>query len=202
MAPERARSLADRVEALGILYLDAPMSRGASKAANGDSTMMASGDKAAFTAAEPVVKAIASKVHRLGDKAGIGSSVKIINQHLAGVHIAVACEAIALAAKLKLDLNTVFEVITDSAGNSWMFENRVPHVLAGDYRPLSAVEIFVKDLGSVDDIARAERFPAPLAASALQMFLATAGAGMGRDDDASVARLYAALSGAALPEKT
>ena len=91
------------------------------------------------------------------------------------------------------------EVIKGSAGNSWMFENRVPHILEGDYTPLSAVEIFVKDLGIVQDIARQERFPAPIAAAALQMYLATSGAGMGGDDDASLARLYAQLSGTVLP---
>ena len=80
-----------------------------------------------------------------------------------------------------------------------MFENRVPHVLAGDYAPRSAVDIFVKDLGIVQDMARAARFPVPVAAAALQMFLATSGAGMGRDDDASVARLYARITGTGLP---
>jgi putative dehydrogenase len=108
----------------------------------------------------------------------------------------------AFAAKQGLDLDKVYEVITASAGNSWMFENRVPHILAGDYAPASAIEIFVKDLGIVQDMARAERYPAPLAAAALQMYLAAAGAGMGRDDDASVARVYALLSGAQLPEKS
>ena len=77
----------------------------------------------------------------------------MINQHLAGVHIAVACEAIAFAKKLGLDLR-VYEVITASAGNSWMFENRVPHILDNDYAPKSAVEIFTKDLGIVSDISR------------------------------------------------
>ena len=90
-------------------------------------------------------------------------------------------------------------MITASAGNSWMFQNRIPHVLAGDYAPRSAVEIFVKDLGIVQDMARSARFPVPMAAAALQMFLMTAAAGMGRDDDASVARLYARMTGVALP---
>ena len=119
----------------------------------------------------------------------------MINQHLAGIHIAAACEAIAFAKKLGLDLSKVYEVITASAGNSWMFENRVPHILDDDYTPKSAVNIFTKDLGILSDMARAESFPTPLAASALQMFLMTAASGMGRDDDASVARLYAKIAG-------
>ena len=199
MAPEQARSLAARIEAMGFRYLDAPISGGAGKAASGDLTVMASGREAAFIAAAPVLEAIAAKVHRLGEEPGLGSSIKMINQLLAGVHVAAACEAIALAAKLDLDLAKVFEVIIGSAGNSWMFENRVPHVLAGDYRPRSAVDIFVKDLGIIQDMARAERFPAPVADAALQMFLAASGAGMGREDDASLARVYARLTGASLP---
>ena len=117
------------------------------------------------------------------------------------MHIAAASEAMAFAARQGLDLARVYEVITASAGNSWMFENRMPHVLAGDYAPLSSIEIFVKDLGIVQDMARAHRYPAPLAAAALQMYLAAAGSGMGRDDDSSLARVYAQLSGAELPQR-
>lgn len=200
MDPAVARRLAAGLEATGRHYLDAPISGGAARAAKGELTVMASGTPAAFAAARGALDAMAATVHELGDAAGIGASFKMINQLLAGVHIAAAGEAVALAAKLGLDLDKVYEVITGSAGNSWMFENRVPHILAGDYRPLSAIEIFVKDLGIVQDMVRAERFPAPIAAAALQMYLASAGLGFGRDDDSSVARTYAQLSGARLPQ--
>ncbi|TCZ56635.1 L-threonate dehydrogenase [Roseicella aquatilis] len=199
MDPAIARRLAARLEATGRHYLDAPISGGAARAAKGELTVMASGSPAAFARARPALDAMAVKVYELGDAAGTGAAFKMINQLLAGVHIAAACEAISLAAKQGLDLGKVYEVITASAGNSWMFENRIPHVLEGDYRPASAVEIFVKDLGIVQDMARSERYPAPLAAAALQMYLAAAGAGMGRDDDSSLARVYAQLSGAVLP---
>ncbi|ARM92457.1 3-hydroxyisobutyrate dehydrogenase-related protein (plasmid) [Rhizobium sp. CIAT894] len=199
MDPAVARNLAQRVEALGLHYLDAPISGGAAKAALGELTIMASGSGQAFDRARPGLDAMAGKVYELGDAAGTGAAFKMINQLLAGVHIAAACEAITFAAKQGLELDKVYEVITASAGNSWMFENRVPHVLAGDYTPLSSIEIFVKDLGIVQDMARSERYPAPLSAAALQMYLAAAGAGMGRDDDSSLARLYAKLSGAELP---
>ncbi len=199
MMPEAARDLARRAADRGLLYLDAPISGGAIKAATGALSIMASGSPQAFDLAAGTFEAIAATVHRLGDAPGVGASVKMINQLLAGVHIAAACEAMALAAKMELDLDAVYQVIKGSAGNSWMFENRVPHILEGNYTPLSAVEIFVKDLGIVQDIARQERFPAPIAAAALQMYLATSGAGMGGDDDASLARLYAQLSGAELP---
>jgi 3-hydroxyisobutyrate dehydrogenase len=140
---------------------------------------------------------MAAKVFRLGDAVGTASALKVVNQLLAGVHIAAAAEAMAFAGAHDLDLRTVYDVVTSSAGNSWMFENRVPHILDGDYTPRSAVDIFVKDLGIVLDIARADRIPVPLASTALQSFLMTSAAGMGRDDDASVYRLYRSIMDAA-----
>ncbi|MGE3830922.1 MAG: L-threonate dehydrogenase [Parvibaculaceae bacterium] len=200
MAPDSARELATKIEGLGLLYLDAPISGGALKAADGQLTVMASGSRAAFARARSALDAIAATVHELGDEPGLGASFKIVNQLLAGVHIAAACEAITFAKRLGLDLDRVYKVITGSAGNSWMFENRIPHVLEGDYRPRSAVDIFTKDLGIVGDIGRSTKFPMPMAATALQLFLATAAAGMGRDDDASVARLIAQMTGLDLPK--
>ena len=199
MAPEAARAFDAKAQALGLMYLDAPISGGAAKAAAGEMTVMASGAPLAFDRARPVLNAIAAKVYELGDTAGTGAAFKIVNQLLAGVHIAAACEAMTFAAAMGLDLARVYEVITASAGNSWMFENRVPHILDGDYAPRSAVEIFTKDLGIVTDIGRGLKFPTPVAAMALQMFVMTAAAGMGRDDDASVARMLAGLAGLDLP---
>ena len=199
MAPEAARAFDVKVQALGLMYLDAPISGGAAKAAAGEMTVMASGAPLAFDRARPVLNAIAAKVYELGDTAGTGAAFKIVNQLLAGVHIAAACEAMTFAAAMGLDLARVYEVITASAGNSWMFENRVPHILDGDYAPRSAVDIFTKDLGIVTDIGRGLKFPTPVAAMALQMFVMTAAAGMGRDDDASVARMLAGLAGLDLP---
>ncbi|TMJ50077.1 MAG: NAD(P)-dependent oxidoreductase [Alphaproteobacteria bacterium] len=202
MDPEVARRLAKQLEATGRHYLDAPISGGAQRAAQGELTILASGSALAFAKARPALDAMAAKLYELGDAAGQGAAFKMINQLLAGVHIAAASEAMTFAAKQGLDLQKVYEVITASAGNSWMFENRMPHVISGDYKPRSAVEIFVKDLGIVQDMARSARFPAPLASAALQMFLMASASGMGRDDDASVARLYGRISGTHLPGDT
>ncbi|HEX2725955.1 MAG TPA: NAD-binding protein, partial [Beijerinckiaceae bacterium] len=159
----------------------------------------ASGSPAALDKARPVLGAMSQTLHELGPEPGTAAAFKMINQLLAGVHIAVACEAIAFAAKLGLDIGKVYEVISQAAGTSWMFENRIPHVLEGDYRPLSAVNIFTKDLGIVMDMGRAANFPVPMAATALQLFTMTSAAGMGHDDDSSVARFYAQTTGVTLP---
>jgi putative dehydrogenase len=199
MDPEIARRLAAKLEATGRHYLDAPISGGAQRAAEGALTILASGSQAAFDRARPALDAMAAKLYELGDAAGQGAAFKMINQLLAGVHIAAASEAMSFAAKQGLDLRKVYEVITASAGNSWMFENRMPHVLDADYAARSAVDIFVKDLGIVQDMARSQKFPVPVAAAALQMFLMASASGMGRDDDSSVARIYAQVGGAKLP---
>jgi 3-hydroxyisobutyrate dehydrogenase-like beta-hydroxyacid dehydrogenase len=200
VAPEAARALGKRITEAGFLMLDSPVSGGRAGAQAGTLTVMASGPDAAFAKAKPVLDAIATKVWQLGAEAGIGSTVKMVNQLLAGVHIATAAEALALGIRAGADPRTLFEVISSSAGSSWMWQNRVPHVLAGDDTPLSAVNIFVKDLGIVLDQARALTFPLPLAAAAHQLFLAAAAHGEGAKDDVFVIRVWQALTGIALPE--
>ncbi len=185
-----ARMLGERLTKAGLALLDAPMSGGRARAESGELTFMASGPATAFAAAESILAATSAKVFRLGDAPGIGSLVKTVNQLLAGVHIATAAEAVALAAKAGADTRAVYEVISASAGNSWMFGNRVPHMLDDDYTPLSAVEIFVKDLGLVLNTGHELRLPLPMAAAAHQLFLAAAGAGWGRLDDAAVVKVY------------
>ena len=199
MAPDAAGRRAARGAGPGRAARAAPRGGGAARAGGGARTMLASGSAAAFDRARPALDAMTGTLYELGAEAGQGAAFKMVNQLLAGVHIAAACEAIAFAARQGLDLARVYEVITKSAGNSWMFENRIPHVLDGDYAPRSAINIFTKDLGIVMDMAREAQFPVPVAGAALQMYLMAAAAGMGRDDDASVARLYAQIAGLSLP---
>lgn len=199
VSPAFARTMAARVEDLGLHYLDAPISGGSARAAEGSLTVMASGSPAAFERAQTALDGIASTVHRLSEAAGDGSAYKMINQLLAGVHIVAAAEAMSFGIKNGLDPNALYEVITGSAGNSWMFENRGQHILDGDYTPHSAIDIFVKDLGIVLDTSSQLRFPLPLAAAASQLFTMAASKGWGALDDAAVAKVYEALSDIDLP---
>jgi 3-hydroxyisobutyrate dehydrogenase-like beta-hydroxyacid dehydrogenase len=201
IAPEVARAMAEKLAERQIPLLDAPVSGGAGAARAGTMTVMASGTETAFARSEPVLDAIAGKVWRLGDEPGVGSTVKMVNQLLAGVHIATAAEAMALGIRAGADPQTLFDVISTSAGSSWMFQNRVPHILAGDDTPLSSVNIFVKDLGIVLDQARAMTFPLPMASAAHQLFLAASAAGHGAKDDAFVIRFWEAMAGIELPKK-
>ena len=202
IAPAAARALGEKIEDAGFLMLDTPVSGGSAGARTGTMTVMGSGSEAAFIKAGPVLEAISSKVWRLGDEIGVGSTVKMVNQLLAGVHIATAAEALALGIRAGADPETLYKVISESAGSSWMWQNRVPHILAGDDTPLSAVNIFVKDLGIVLDQARALTFPLPMAAAAHQLFLAAAANGQGLKDDSFVIRVWEALTGIDLPAKS
>ncbi len=187
-----------RLAAKGILYIDAPISGGAAKAASGQMTIMSAARPEAYAAVGSLLDEMAAKVYRLGHTAGAGSTVKVINQLLAGVHIAAAAEAMALGLREGVDPAALYEVITNSAGNSWMFENRMAHVLAGDYTPLSAVDIFVKDLGLVMDMGRSSKFPLPLASTAHQMFMQASTAGHATEDDSAVIKIFPGIT---LPPK-
>ena len=195
--PAFAIGLEARLEKMDLLFLDAPISGGAARAASAEMTMMSAGKPAVYAKCEAMLNAVAAKIYKLGKTAGNGSKVKIINQLLAGVHIAAAAEAMALGIREGVAPADLYEVITHSAGNSWMFENRMAHVLANDYTPLSAVDIFVKDLGLVLDTARASKFPLPLSATAHQMFMQASTAGYAKEDDAAVIKIFPGIT---LPE--
>lgn len=199
ISPESAREMARKTRDCGLHYLDAPISGGAARAAQGTLSIMASGSAAAFGVARPALDAMAGTVHDLGEQVGAGSAMKSVNQLLAGVHIAAMGEALALAASQGLDLCRVVDVIAVSAGSSWMFENRAPHVVENDYTPRSAVDIWPKDLGIVSDIARRSSLPVPLTMAALEQFRAASDAGDGQADDAAVTKVYARAAGLKLP---
>jgi len=175
----------------GVHYLDAPISGGSVKAQAGQITVLASGKSQAFEKAKPALDAMAEKVFNLGDEAGRGSALKVVNQLLAGVHIAATAEAITFGISQGIDAATTVDVISQCAGTSWMFENRGAHIAEGDYTPHSAVNIFVKDLGIVCDLADSHQFPAHLSKTALAQFLEASQAGLGEEDDAAVAKIYA-----------
>ena len=201
VSPVYSRALGKRLAEAGYLFIDAPVSGGVIGAESGGLSIMASGSDAAFETGEPVLSAMASKIYRIGAEPGLGSIVKTVNQLLAGSHIVLAAEAMAFGTRAGVDPNVLYEVISNSAGSSWMFNNRVPHMLTGDFTPLSAVNIFVKDLAIVLDVARELKFPLPMAALAHQLFLAAASAGYGNQDDASIVKLFEKVSGTSVAQR-
>lgn len=199
VAPDFAKDMESRCTALGLHYLDAPISGGSIKAAQGKLSIMAAGSKAAFAAARPLLEATAETVFELGDHAGPGSAMKAVNQLLAGVHIAAMAEALTFGMTQGVSPDDFVKVISKCAGTSWMLENRAPHIAQGDYTPHSQVNIWPKDLGIVLDVAKSAQFSAPITAVAMQQFIAAAGMGYGAEDDAAVAKVYARNAGITLP---
>ncbi|MEP0521889.1 MAG: L-threonate dehydrogenase [Hyphomicrobiales bacterium] len=199
MPPEFAKDMESRCGNHRVSYLDAPISGGALKAARGQLSIMASGTQEAFSAALPVLDATAEKVFELGDNAGAGSAMKAVNQLLAGVHIATMAEALTFGMTQGITPEKFTEVISQCAGTSWMLENRAPHIVDGDYTPHSQVNIWPKDLGIVLDAAKSSGFSAPITAAALQQYMVAVGMGLGAEDDAAIAKVYARNAGLSLP---
>jgi 3-hydroxyisobutyrate dehydrogenase len=198
MSPGEAASLGKRCAEKGWRFIDSPVSGGTAGAERGTLTIMAAGTPAAIEDCRPFYEAIGKRLMIVGGAPGQGAMVKTINQLLCGVHLAAAGEAMAMAERAGLDLQAVWEVVNYSAAGSWMMNDRGPRMVAKSFdAPTSAVDIFVKDLGIVVDVAREMHFPAPLAATALQSFLGASGAGNGRRDDSAVMLYYAGFS----PEK-
>ena len=193
--PALARKTADRLAAMGLAMLNAPVSGGIKGAAAGALTIMVSGAEDVMARVRPVLDAVGQRVFDVGREAGLGSTAKMINQLLCGVHIAAAAEAMHVAERAGVSLKTMHEIISVSAGNSWMWGDRGPRMMMDDPPVTSAVDIFVKDLGIVLDQGKLMRQGLPLASAAMQMFLAASGLGHGKADDSQVLRAYRAMNG-------
>jgi 3-hydroxyisobutyrate dehydrogenase len=192
--PGAVGKIAARVLEAGRHFVDAPVSGGVVGAEGATLTIMAAAPQATFEAVRPVLDALGDKVFHVGEKPGQGAMVKTVNQLLCGVHIAVAAEALSLAAKVGVDLEVMLNILSGSSASSWMLKNRGPRMLQAEPEVTSAVDIFVKDLGIVLEAGRDVKAALPLAALAHQMFLAVSGQGGGADDDSQVIRAYQALN--------
>jgi L-threonate 2-dehydrogenase len=188
--PERVKAIGARLGAMGIDFLDAPVSGGVVGAEAGTLTIMAGGPKVVFERAQPVLAPLGDKLRHVGLNHGDGAAMKTVNQLLCGVHIAAAAECVALAERLGLDGGTVIDILSQSAAGSWMLGNRGPRMIMDDPPVTSAVDIFVKDLGIVLAAGEQAKLGLPLSALARQLFLQASGIGLGREDDSQVIEVY------------
>ena len=199
-APDRVAALAARLAARGVATLDAPVSGGAARAAEGKLTIMLSGPPEAVARLRPALDAMAERIYDLGPEAGQAATVKVAHQLLAGVHIAAAAEAMALATRAGIAPEVMYDVVTHSAGNSWMFGDRMRRLIDGDTAPRSTIDIFVKDLGLVSDLGTRAGQELPLARTALDLFRQVSAAGGGALDDSQVIRALGGLARAEAAE--
>jgi putative dehydrogenase len=184
--------------AKNILFVDSPVSGGPARARSGDLTLMSSGDDASLERARPILEALGKEVHIIAGGAGMGSTVKMVHQLLAGVHIVVAAEALALAAKAGVDVQQMYEIVNGAAGASWMFKDRGQRMLQESSslaEVKSQLQIFIKDLDIVHAEAKKLQSPIPLASTALQQFICGQSLGLGRNDDSQVVQVYEQFTG-------
>lgn len=202
LAPDYVEALGPRLAALQLSLLDAPVSGGPARAAAGTTTIMVAGELDAYQRCARLLESISSKVFHLGDVPGTASKMKLVNNLLAGVNLVAAAEAMALAIRIGLDPQAVFDVVNVSSGASWMFQDRMARVLANDYEPRAALPILTKDLGLLLDLAKDKNFPARLGAAAHQVFSSASQSSYGAEDDAAIIKFYQALAEISLPKGT
>lgn len=195
IAPADVARFGARVCAAGAALVDAPVSGGPARAHDGTMSMMVAGDAAALARCEALFCAIAGKVFRVGNTPGDGARFKVINNMLAGINLAAAAEAMALAAKVGLDPKLVFDVVHASSGASWIFADRMLRALDGDYAPRAAARILTKDVGLAVDLAASAQVATPLAHAARAAFAATVAAGLGDEDDAAIYKWHRRQAG-------
>lgn len=175
------------LEGITARVVDAPVSGGAARAAQGDLLVMVGGEDSHVAAARPLLDALASNAPVVGQRPGDGQRFKIVNQLLCGVHIAAAGEALALADSMGLDLAQVHEVLGTGAAASFMFGDRGRRMVDGAFDDVrSALTIFVKDMGLVAEAAQGVGQEVPLASSAQQVYQRGSELGWDRRDDSIV----------------
>jgi 3-hydroxyisobutyrate dehydrogenase len=198
--PAYPAAIRPRLDARRIALLDAPVSGGPERAAAGTMTMMVSGDAHAFARAQPMLARITGRLFALGPRAGDASTFKIVNNVLAGVHLAAAAEALAIARAAGIDTRTLAEVVGASSGASWIFADRVPRALAGELRPpRAATRILAKDVAIAAELAARVGVDAPIARAAVAAYADAIAAGLGGDDDSVLIRRAAERAGFAWP---
>jgi 3-hydroxyisobutyrate dehydrogenase-like beta-hydroxyacid dehydrogenase len=197
VGPEAVRRIEGPLAGRGVRLLDAPVSGGVARAERGDLLIMAGGIADLFEEVRPLLAAMGSTVSHCGGSVGDGQSVKLVNQLLCGVHVAVTGEALAYAEALGLDPRSVFETIRYGAANSFMLEDRGERMLEREFVPAkSALDIFVKDMGLVRLAAVEQGFQTPLADAAHRLYEMGSSLGLGEEDDSGVVRVFERTDGA------
>lgn len=184
--PDDVAGFAAKLAAQGTLCIDAPVSGGPRRAAEGTMTMMVAGSPDAMARAESVLAAISGKLFLVGTLPGTAAKFKIVNNLLAAVNLAAGAEALALATAAGLDPRLVVDVVNASSGGSWIFTDRMPRALEGDYAPRAAAKILAKDVGIAAAFAARHHVGVPFALAARKAFQDAVAAGCGDMDDAVV----------------
>lgn len=198
ISPQDVESFARRLAERGIATIDAPMSGGPQRAAEGTMSLMVACPAGLYDTHRALIETLSSQVFRISERPGDGARTKLVNNLLAGINLVGAAEAMALAQRLGLDPAVSLDVIERSSGQSWIGSDRMRRALAGDFAPRAHVTLLEKDTGLAVAAARAAGFEGPLGAAAHDTFARTHAMGHAALDDAAV---YLALGGTPLPPR-
>jgi 3-hydroxyisobutyrate dehydrogenase len=196
IAPHTSKLVASEATKVGVRFLDAPVSGGVTAAENGTLTIIVGGDQALLDEHIDLMQAMGKNIYHVGD-VGMGETVKMINQVLAGINMLAIAEAFVLGTKLGADPETIYKVIRVSAGNSFLIDARVPeYLLKGDFtRPGFALDLMLKDLGLAIESAKINKIPLFLTGQAYQYFSMASSWGLGKKDMSSVTELLEEIVG-------
>jgi 3-hydroxyisobutyrate dehydrogenase-like beta-hydroxyacid dehydrogenase len=186
IAPADAARLAASIAGRGALVLDAPISGGPARARAGQLSMMVAGSDAAFERARPLLEHLAARVFRVGSHPGLGATMKLVNNLLAGAYLAAGAEAVAIGRAAGLDSATMAEVFDASSGQSWILGDRLARLLAGDETPRAQMHILAKDLRLAVDLAHAVGKDTTLGVATSALFSAALAAGLADADDSAL----------------
>jgi 3-hydroxyisobutyrate dehydrogenase len=195
IAPHDTEALAARLLAQGLAAIDAPMSGGPQRARDGTMSLMVACAEAAFERQRPVIEALSNAVFRLGPRLGDGARVKLVNNLLAGINLAGAAEALALAERAGLDPSLMLDVIERSSGQSWIGSDRMRRAIAGDLVPRAHTTLLRKDTQLALDMAGRLSMDTPVGAQAAALFARACDSGFAALDDASLFELLRRGSG-------
>ncbi|GGG19099.1 NAD(P)-dependent oxidoreductase [Paenibacillus abyssi] len=190
VSPDEVRAIEIMCREKRIKVLDAPVSGGTKGASGGTLTLMVSGGEEAYRQCLPILQKVGSRIIKVGHEEGLGQAMKAVNQHLVSIHLVSMAEAMVLGVKNGLDPEMIYEVIKNSAGNSWMFEDKVPGVLSRDFSPRSSLAIQHKDLNICLDMGNRTRSPLLLGSVCKEIYKLADARGLAGEDSSSVIKIY------------
>jgi len=193
IAPLVSRKLSDKLNAKGIVMLDAPVSGGEPKAIDGSLAIMVGGPEEAFNKVKDVLSAMGSSVKLVGD-IGSGNVTKLANQIIVALNIAAMSEAMVLATKAGVDPEKVYQAIRGGLAGSTVLDAKMPLVLNGNFKPGFRIELHIKDLMNVIDTAKGIDAPVMLTQKVLEMMKSLRDEGKAKDDHGGLIQYYEKLA--------
>jgi L-threonate 2-dehydrogenase len=192
IAPQDVELFATRLSQHGIQTIDAPMSGGPARAANGSMSLMVACSDPLYAQHAPLLKDLSSQVSHISQRIGDGARTKLVNNLLAGINLVAAAEAMVLAQRMGLDLHKTLGVIQQSSGQSWIGTDRMSRALQGDHVPRAHMGLLAKDTAlaiQAAELLTATGYPGPLGKHAMQTFAYAVDQGSELEDDSTMFRL-------------